>query len=68
MIPPEALDFGEYRKFTSYDKFPGLPPKATPLLIKETKLWTFVLAFFNGEGIVFAWDKVSPLYNIYQGL
>lgn len=70
MIPPEALDFGEYRNFTNYDrdKFPGLPPKVTPLLIKETKIWTFVLGAMKDEGIVFVWDKISPLYNMYQGL
>lgn len=69
MFPPRAFNFGDYRKFLGKDEFPGLPPKAIPILInKEDDQYTFVLAVMNNEPLLFAWDKISPVYNMYQGL
>jgi hypothetical protein len=68
MIPTEAYDIAKYRPFTKEDVFPGLLKRVKPLLIYETDQLTFVYGYKGSDRYIFAWDKVSPVYNWFQYL
>lgn len=59
-------DIRKYRPFVQSDTFPGLPKDMVPMLICYGDSYTFVVAWRDDVEFIFAWDRVSKLYNYFE--